>query len=215
MGKKRKRKRTNRILFVLTISGLLMLAGLFLLFWKGLLFFKTAKVEKPPAEEAFLTPNPYSRPGKPLRKVKGIVVHYTANPGTDAMDNRNYFEGLKEQESIYASSHFIIGLGGQIIQCIPLDEISYASNERNVDTVSIECCHWKKNGKFSKKTYQSLVELLSWLCGEYNLKPKDIIRHYDVTGKLCPIYFVKHEEAWEQLKEDVADYIEKNGKQGS
>ena len=38
-------------------------------------------------------------------------------------------------------------------------------------------------------------ELLSWLCGEYNLKPKDIIRHYDVTGKLCPIYFVKHEEA--------------------
>lgn len=212
MGKKKKRKRTNRILFVLTISGLLMLAGLFLLFWKGFISFRTAKVAGPVVEEAFLTPNPYSRPQKPLEKVKGIVVHYTANPGTDAMDNRNYFEGLREKESIYASSHYIIGLRGQIVQCIPLDEISYASNARNADTISIECCHWKKNGRFSKKTYQSLVELLAFLCGEYNLKPRDIIRHYDVTGKLCPLYFVKHEDAWKQLRKDVADYIEKYGK---
>lgn len=190
-----------------------MLAGLFLLFWKGFVLRRTAKVTGPPVEEAFLTPNEYSRPQEPLLKVKGIVVHYTANPGSDAMDNRNYFEGLKERETTYASSHYIIGLEGQIIQCIPLDEIAYASNERNADTISIECCHPKKNGKFSQKTYRSLVWLLSWLCGEYNLKPEDIIRHYDVTGKLCPVYFVKHEEAWEQLKKDVAEYIEKNAKE--
>ena len=39
----------------------------------------------------------------------------------------------------------------------------------------------------------------------------DVIRHYDVTGKNCPKYYVEHEDAWKQFKVDVADYIEKNG----
>lgn len=156
--------------------------------------------------EDFLTPNEYSRPQKPLKKVKGIVVHYTANPGTDAKANRDYFEGLSVSGATYASSHFIIGLDGTIIQCIPLDEIAYASNDRNDDTISIECCHEKKNGKFTDETYNSLVRLTAWLCGEYDVSEKDIIRHYDVTGKLCPKYYVKHEDKWAQFKEDVKKY---------
>ena len=73
--------------------------------------------------------NKYSRPGIALRKVKGVVVHYTANPGTDAEDNRNYFNNLPKlnagkQKATYASSHFVIGLEGQIVQCIPLNEIA-------------------------------------------------------------------------------------------
>lgn len=156
----------------------------------------------------YLTPNEYSRPGKSLKKVKGVVVHYTANPGTDAKANRDYFEGLSVSGATYASSHFIIGLDGTIIQCIPLNEIAYASNERNDDTVSIECCHEKKNGKFTDATYNSLVRLTAWLCGEYDISNEDIIRHYDVTGKLCPKYYVKHEDAWTQFKEDVKNYAE-------
>ena len=156
--------------------------------------------------EDFLTPNEYSRPGKPLKKVKGIVVHYTANPGTDAKANRDYFEGLSVSGSTYASSHYIIGLDGTIIQCIPLNEIAYASNDRNDDTISIECCHVKKNGKFTDETYNSLVRLTAWLCGEYGVSEKGIIRHYDVTGKLCPKYYVKHEDKWSQFKEDVKNY---------
>ena len=75
-----------------------------------------------------LDPNPYSRPGTPLEKINGIVVHYTANPGTTAQQNRNYFNNLAKQNGESAtsvSSHFIIGLDGEIIQCIPLSEISY------------------------------------------------------------------------------------------
>ena len=30
-----------------------------------------------------------------------------------------------------------------------------------------------------------------------------MIRHYDVTGKNCPKYFVEHEDEWEQFKKDV------------
>lgn len=155
-----------------------------------------------------LEKNEYSRPGIPLKKVKGIVVHYTANPGTDAMDNRNYFNNLpktnkSKQQKTYASSHFVIGLEGQIVQCIPLEEMAYASNDRNSDTISIECCHPDKSGKFTEATTKALTELATYLCIQYDLYSEDIIRHYDVTGKLCPLYFVKHEDEWEKWKKSV------------
>lgn len=162
-----------------------------------------ANLSAPVIEERLLTPNDYSRPQTPLKSVKGIVVHYTANPGTDADDNRNYFENLGKNMSTYASSHFVIGLKGNIIQCVPLDEIAYASNNRNKDTISIECCHKNKNGKFTQETYKSLVELTAWLCSKYKLGVDDIIRHYDVTGKACPLYFVEHENKWEEFLSDV------------
>lgn len=151
----------------------------------------------------YLTPNSYSRPQLPLKKVKGLVIHYTANPGTSADANRNYFEGLAETKDAAASSHYVIGLEGEVIQCLPLTEIAYASNGRNVDTISIECCHKDETGIFNEKTYASLVELSAALCREFKLDREDIIRHYDVTGKPCPLYYVEHEEEWERLKDDI------------
>ena len=105
--------------------------------------------------------------------------------------------------------HFIIGLGGEIIQCIPTAEVSYASNDRNFDTISIECCHPDESGQFTDDTYQSLVELTAWLCNRFQLSSEDVIRHYDVTGKECPKYFVDHEDAWEQFRNDVQKQIDK------
>ena len=170
------------------------------------------KVEKAPKiTQELLTINEYSRPGTSLKKIKGIVVHYTGNPGTTAMQNRNYFEGLAESKVTKASSHYIVGLSGEIIQCVPLDEIAYASNHRNADTISIECCINNDAGKFTEKTYDALVHLTAWLVGEYDLKIDDIIRHYDVTGKVCPKYFVEHESAWVDFKLDVENYINTKG----
>lgn len=167
--------------------------------------------ERPELDVELLPVNPYSRVGEKLEKVNGIVVHYTANPGTTARQNRNYFAGLAESHKTSASSHFIIGLEGEIIQCIPCDEIAYASNERNSDTIAIECCIADESGKFNSKTYQSLVHLTTWLIGRYDLEMEDVIRHYDVTGKNCPKYFVEHPGAWEQFHNDLASYIAKYG----
>lgn len=158
-------------------------------------------------KKEFLTPNPYSRPQKTLKQVKGIVVHYTANPGTTAENNHDYFEGLAYTKTTSVSSHFIIGLEGEIIQCIPLTEIAYASNERNKDTISIECCHPDETGKFNDETYESLVALTAALCHEYHLEEEDIIRHYDITQKLCPLYFVEHEDAWISFKAEVMEEV--------
>lgn len=158
-----------------------------------------------------LTPNEYSRPQTALEEVRGIVIHYTANPNTTAEQNRSYFEGLAQTKETYASSHFIVGISGEIIQCIPCSEISYASNDRNSDTVSIECCIPDESGKFTDETYQALIQLTAWLMGRYDISLNDVIRHYDVTGKNCPKYFVEHTSAWDTFKEDIADYIETYG----
>lgn len=169
-------------------------------------------VELPPDYDVqLLTVNDYSRPGTPLTQVNGIVVHYTANPGTTAQQNRNYFEGLKDSHETSASSHFVIGMEGELVQCIPCNEMAYASNDRNDDTIAIECCIPDDTGKFTDETYATLVHLVAWLCGRYDLTIDDVIRHYDVTGKMCPKYYVEHEDAWTQFKADVLRYIDEYG----
>ncbi len=158
---------------------------------------------EPKIDVELLTVNPYSRPGQPTDKITGIVMHYTANPGASAIDNRNYFEGLKDTHTTQASSNFIIGLEGEIIQCVPTWEVAYASNDRNIDTISIECCHPDESGKFNDETYRSMVQLCAWLCMKFELSEENIIRHHDVTGKICPKYFVEDEAAWKKFKKDV------------
>ncbi len=157
----------------------------------------------PDLDVELLDVNEYSRPGIPLEQVNGVVIHYTANPGSSAMANRNYFEGLKDVQSTKASSHFIVGIEGEIVQCIPCDEIAYASNSRNSDTISIECCHLDETGQFTDATYDSVINLTAWLCARYGLDSQEVIRHYDVTGKECPKYFVDHEDAWDKFRQDV------------
>lgn len=173
---------------------------------------KTKVLPQITIQTKLLKPNQFSRPQIKLKKVKGIVVHYTANPGTDAIDNRNYFNNLPEinkgkKTPTYASSHFVIGLTGDIVQCIPLEEIAYASKDRNYDTISIECCHPDKTGKFNEITYRALLELVTYLCIRYDLEAGDVIRHYDVTGKLCPLYYVKHEDKWNEFLAEIENQI--------
>ena len=166
------------------------------------------QIEQPEMNVQLLTINPYSRPGTRSEKIENIVIHYTANPGTSAVQNRNYFEGLKNSHKTKASSHFIVGIQGEIVQCVPTWEIAYASNERNINTVSIETCHLKSDGAYTKETYDSMVHLTAWICEKFGLNEEDIIRHYDITGKNCPKYFVEDEEAWLRFKEDVKKMLE-------
>ena len=159
--------------------------------------------DRPDFSVELLDYNEYSRPGLSTNEITGIVIHYTANPGSTAMENRDYFEGLKDSHITQASSNFVVGLDGEIVQCVPTWEVAYASNTRNFDTVSIECCHPDETGKFNEATYKSMVQLTAWLCEKFSLTEEDVIRHYDITGKICPKYFVENEDAWNQFKSDV------------
>ena len=55
--------------------------------------------------------------------------------------------------------------------------------------------------------YDSTVKLTAWLCARFGLTSEQVIRHYDVTGKECPKYYVDHSDAWEQMKADIAAQI--------
>lgn len=167
-----------------------------------------------PITEDFLTVNRYSRPGIPLSSTpQYIVIHYTANPGSTGWDNRNYFENLKDTGETFASAQFVIGLDGQIIQCVPCNEMAYCSNSYNEFCISIEMCHPDETGNFNDATYNSCVYLVAHLMNYYHLDMDRLIRHYDVTGKNCPKYFVEHDDRWEAFKGFVEQYRQEFAKE--
>ncbi|MEG0292619.1 MAG: peptidoglycan recognition family protein [Anaerovoracaceae bacterium] len=139
---------------------------------------------------------------KNIRRVNDIVIHYVANPGSTAMANRNYFASTGSN----VNAHFVVGLRGEIIQCMPLYLKSAASNNRNGDTISIEVCHPDQTGKFNETTLNSVVKLTAWLCDEFKINRDNVIRHGDITGKNCPKYFMENEYAWQDFKEKVKKY---------
>ncbi len=162
----------------------------------------------------YLTIDDNSRPGLKLTELKNIVVHYTGNPGSSAENNWRHFENNKPG----VSSHFIIGLNGEIIQCMPLDEVAWAigTKEGNYTSISIECCHPDESGKFTEATYESLVRLVSWLCNKFGLDRNDVVRHYDyerptswgVYHKPCPLYWANDADPashkrWEKFLDEL------------
>ena len=114
--------------------------------WRGRRGRLSAGYDSGSSDTEFLLPS-----GDGDIRIRNIVLHYTANPGATAKQNRDYFEGLKDTHLTKASSHFIVGLDGEIVQCIPTWEVAYASNNRNGDTVSIECCHPDESGLSIRK----------------------------------------------------------------
>lgn len=167
--------------------------------------------------------NKFTRPGT-KNKPGYIVVHWTGNPNTTAKNNRDYFAGYCRKSSIYASAHYTIGLAGEIIRCVPENEIAYhAGGESYTEfakkafydiahvkvyphnkCIGIEVCHPDWTGKFTNETYESLVWLVSDIAKRNSISVDKIIRHYDVTGKTCPKWFVDHEDEWGSFKEKVS-----------
>lgn len=155
--------------------------------------------------QKLLTKNRYSRSGEKQPKIEYIVVHWVGNANTSALANRNYFENLRITKKLQASAHYVIGLNGEIIQCIPDNEVAFHSGNYNMNrkSIGIENCHPDWSGKFNDTTYNSLLELCVELCRKYNLTADKVIRHYDVTSKCCPKYFCEHQAEWEGFRNNV------------
>ena len=201
-----RKKRIRRFIIILTVIALFLCGVFAVLVYNNAngkeLFEKKLNAKTlgcPDYVDVQIIDEGHARTGVKLIEVNNIVIHYVGNPGTTAQNNRDYFN----KSDTEVCSHFVIGLDGEIIQCVPLDEKSNASNNRNLDTISVEVCHPDSSGKFNETTYNSLVKLTAWLCDNSNLKAKDVIRHYDITGKECPKYFVDNESKWENFLDDV------------
>ena len=127
--------------------------------------------------------------------IKYIVIHYTGNDGDTDENNGKYFA----REVLKVSAHYFVD-DDSVTQSVPDNYIAwhcgtkktYKHKEcRNANSIGIEICDDVKNGTIypSAKTIQNALELTEMLMKKYNIPKENVIRHYDVTGKLCPAYW--------------------------
>lgn len=168
--------------------------------------------------EKLLTKNKYSRVGKPLNKLLGVVVHYVGVNNQIPENTVAYFESLKEGiNQIYASAHYVIGTDGNGINCVPDSEVAYhcgakeykpgivekLSQYPNYTTIGIELCHTSKG--FTEETLETASNLVAQILVENDLTAADVYRHYDITGKICPKFMVDNEQLWKDFLKKVED----------
>ena len=131
---------------------------------------------------------------------RGIILHYIGNPGTSARQNASYFAHVGTQTSV----HYIVD-DREVIEIIPPDRKSYGTSDRahNESFIQIEMCHPDASGRIEEAVLEKVVWLCRELMGRYGIT--EIIRHYDVTGKKCPLWYVEHPEEWEALKGRIVE----------
>ena len=159
-------------------------------------------------KEVLLTPGEGARPGRKLINPIALVIHWTGNEnkGANAIANRNYFENWRDHLNHLASAHYIVD-DHQVVRCIPEDEVAYqvgaqqyqpkavktfAGNPNN-QVIGIEMCV-NYDGDFNK-TYKNTIELAADILYRHGWGVDRLWRHYDVTGKTCPAYFVNDKKA--------------------
>ena len=125
-----------------------------------------------------------------------IVVHYTANDGDTDENNGEYYGRPQERK---ASAHLFVD-DDSCTSSVPLESIAYHCGAtvykhpycRNHNSIGVEICDDIRNGIIypSQKTIENTLAVVRWLMAKYNIPKERVIRHYDVTGKLCPAYWV-------------------------
>ena len=168
-------------------------------------------LKKPNVIEKWQKKNKYGRPGTALKATK-VAIHYTGSPDVSGKNTVSYFNNVVANgykvngKYVYASSHYVIDLNGDIYQLIPTNERCYATNKANSYAIAIEVATTGKDNHYTNETYKSMVHLVAWLCQYKGLDcTRDVITHTDVVGKsykLCPIYMVKNPKKMEQFKLD-------------
>ena len=150
--------------------------------------------------------------------IKYIVIHYTANDGDTDESNAKYFK----RKNIKASAHYFVD-DDSITISVPDTYVAWSVGGSrysdykltggaslykictNTNSISIELCDTNKDGKYnaSEKTIENAIELTRKLMKKYNIPIQNVIRHFDVTGKKCPLYLVNNTE-WNKVKKRIS-----------
>ena len=150
--------------------------------------------------------NKYNRPGRKSTP-KRICVHYTGDCGAAASRLAQFWKNVAagmfpDKPESWTSAQYIVGLDGEVIRCIPDNEIAYAAANQNADTIHIEVCYKQKSGRFEEKSIAALEKLVRSLMAKFKIPAAKVLRHYDLTGKLCPAYYVD-DNRWAALHERI------------
>ena len=154
-----------------------------------------------------------------ISRIKYIVIHYVGALG-GAKENCQYYAGGNRN----ASAHYFVGFDGEIWQSVEDANIawhcgasSYKHGEcRNANSIGIELCVRKRNTAsmgatdkdwyFEDATVEAAAELTRYLMDKYNVPASNVIRHYDVTGKICPNPYVYNTTAhtWDEFRKKIS-----------
>lgn len=140
-----------------------------------------------------------SRPGKPMNHPTSITIHWIGpHPKQSVYDPRSWWLKGPDGKGLAASAHYIIK-DSECLQCIPENEVAWhAGGKGNYSSLGIEVIPMNIAGEFSQDSIDTLIELLKQL-------PKlPLLRHYDWTGKECPLYYV-NEDRWITLKNELEE----------
>ena len=147
---------------------------------------------------------------KASRTIKYIVVHYVGATG-GAEANAKHFASNK----LSSSAHYFVGHESEnatIYQSVLDKDVAwhcgtagtyYHPECRNDNSIGVElCCHQESDGtwSFDLATVTIATELIKSLMKKYNIPMDSVIRHYDVTHKICPEPFVRNSENWQLFK---------------
>ncbi len=134
------------------------------------------------------------------RSIEYIVIHYTGNSGDTAHNNTKYFKS----RNLGSSAHYFVD-SKSIWQCVKDKDVAWHCGAktythplcRNANSIGVELCDGKET--FDEATLNNAAELIHELMARYNVPLENVIRHYDVTGKLCPAPFIE-QTAWDSFK---------------
>lgn len=155
--------------------------------------------------------------------IKYIVIHYTANNGDTAKNNVDYYKN----NVVSASAHYYVDEFDMVYQSVLEGDTAYAVGGtgkyihpecRNANSISIELCSRNINGSglaatdggwyFKEETVNNAVDLTKELMAKYNIPLENVLRHYDVWGKICPAPFVNDPEKWNEFKRRLTEVKE-------
>lgn len=168
---------------------------------------------------------PYNHTNGDVSRIKYIVIHYVGALG-GAKANCQWYAGGNRS----ASAHYYVDFDGSIWQSVEDKNIAwhcgakkYVHPEcRNANSIGIELCvrnhgslaDTSRDWYFEDKTVMAAIELTKALMEKYHIAPDHVIRHYDVTGKICPNPFVYNsgKYTWEYFKKAISSpTVKKSG----
>lgn len=162
------------------------------------------------------------------RKKQFIVIHYVGAVSS-AKNNVDYFY----DQNRGASAHYFVD-ENEIWQCVDDSNVAwhvggaktYYNNCKNGNSIGVEmCCEKDEKGNLyvTDKTIKNTQELVRYLMEKYGIDAEQVVRHYDVTHKLCPAPLIE-ENLWNTFKKGLVrvkeikdiktalDLLEQNGR---
>lgn len=147
-----------------------------------------------------------NRPGI-KREIHQIVMHETDNFVSSA-DAKNHADYLLTNTTDLNSWHYTVD-ERVIYHHLPDEEVGWHAGDKqsedggNMTGIGIEMC--VNEGSDLAKTMDNAAKLVAVLLRRYELKPNDVKRHQNFSGKNCPAHLLD-EEAWDDFIQKVTGY---------